>query len=193
MEFLKKVTSEQGSSIAEIRKKVSGMDRIRELLAKFMKKQGISLYSPEEEIENRKVIEGHSEGGGSKDEDINLRSGTKKVELPSIEGVDSLGWYMVHTRRMEARIETCEHGFDDWGRSRDDDRRERQELKRISEEEKAENRRQFGENRKQLEAILALLQRNSHSNSKHDSDGDHGGRGNQSEGEQMAKARNSVW
>lgn len=42
------------------------MDGIRELLAKFMKKQGILLDSPdEEEIENEKMIEGHSEGGGT--------------------------------------------------------------------------------------------------------------------------------
>lgn len=47
-EFLKKA-SEQSSSIAEIQKNVGGMDGIRELLAKFMKKQGISIKSPEEE------------------------------------------------------------------------------------------------------------------------------------------------
>lgn len=59
------MTSEQGSSIEEIKRNVSGMYRIRELLAKFIKKQGILTDSPEEEeIEPEKETEENSEGGG---------------------------------------------------------------------------------------------------------------------------------
>lgn len=90
VEFLKKVTSEWGVHIAEIKKSVEDMGEIKDMLASWMKKQGIS---PEEEDTNsKKGPEEEVEGGGPNEELETTRSWVKKVELPSFEGSDPLDW-----------------------------------------------------------------------------------------------------
>lgn len=78
VEFMKKVTSKQGSHIAEIKKSVDGMKGIKEMLAKWMKKQGIT--PDEEEPSGKKGNEEETGSRGSDDEEETPRSWTKKVE-----------------------------------------------------------------------------------------------------------------
>lgn len=90
VEIPKKVTSELGSHIAEIKKIMEDVGEIKEMLGKWMQKQGITL--DEEKTNGKKVIEGEAEGGGIDDEVETPHSWMKKKELPTFEGSDPLGW-----------------------------------------------------------------------------------------------------
>lgn len=97
IEILMKTTSEQATHIAEIKKNVEGVDEIKELIRKWMVKQGVPLT--EEEEGSKKATEEEPEGskktseeeGDNNNGDEFPRSLTKKVELPSFEGSDLIG------------------------------------------------------------------------------------------------------
>lgn len=84
MELLKKVTSEHSSQLSEIKKNVATIDEIKQLLSRWMQKQGLD-WDENDDI-------GSGEGSGTNIKNDECRSWATKVEMPSFEGHDPLGW-----------------------------------------------------------------------------------------------------